>query len=231
MNRALVVLSGGQDSTTCLYWAMQRFDEVHAITFDYGQRHRIEVEAARRIAGLAGIASHEVIAIPDVLRSSSPLLNPAAGLETYSNFEEMDGIIGSRIELTFVPLRNAFFLTLAANIAHSKGCGTLVTGVCQEDNANYPDCRATFVEAQQDALNMAMGAKTFDIAAPLMSMSKSESILLAQSLPGCMEAIALSHTCYAGTTPPCGECHSCVLRAHGFAEAGVADPALERAHG
>lgn len=228
MKKVMVVLSGGQDSTTCLYWAKTQFDEVHAVTFDYGQRHALELEASREVARLAGVASHQVIQVPGVLRSRSPLTNPNTELETYSDFGTMDAIIGDRVELTFVPMRNAFFLTLAANIALEADCFDLVTGVCQQDNANYPDCRDVFIRSQERTINHALGIDRFSIHTPLMHLSKAESIKLAQDLPGCMAALAWSHTCYAGEFPPCGKCHSCVLRAHGFEQAGVVDPLTVR---
>jgi 7-cyano-7-deazaguanine synthase len=228
VNKALVVLSGGQDSTTCLYWAKQNFDEVHAVTFDYGQRHIREIEAAVKVAKMAGVATHEVVAVGPMLRSTSPLVDPEATLEQYTDYESMDAIIGDRVELTFVPMRNAFFLTLAANIALSKGCRNLVTGVCQQDNANYPDCREEFIASQQETINQALGIADFKILTPLIDLSKAESIALAVSMPGCMEAMAWSHTCYSGEFPACGKCHSCTLRAHGFEEAGVADPLIIR---
>ncbi len=228
MNKALVVLSGGQDSTTCLFWAKKMYGEVHALTFDYGQRHALEIEAANRVAKMAGVASHEVVTVGPLLRSRSPLTDPAVTLETYTDFETMDGIIGDRVELTFVPMRNAFFLTLAANIALSLDCFNLVTGVCQMDNANYPDCRASFIQAQEWAINEALGIDRFRIDAPLMYLSKAQTVDLAASLPGCMEAMAYSHTCYAGEFPPCSRCHSCLLREQGFKMAGVPDPLVER---
>lgn len=226
---ALVVLSGGQDSTTCLFWALENFDEVKAITFDYAQRHAIEIEAARKIAALAGV-EHFVVKVGPLLAGSSPLTDQSATLETYSDFESMDAIIGDRVELTFVPLRNAFFLTLAANRAAALGIHTLVTGVCEEDNANYPDCRESFIRAQERTINEALGfVDEFRIVTPLIHLSKAQSIELALSIPGAYEALAFSHTCYAGKNPPCGECHACVLRAHGFAEAGVDDPLVVEA--
>lgn len=228
LGKALVVLSGGQDSTTCLFWAKKHFAEIHTITFDYGQKHCKEILAARLIAKQAGVKSHSIVRVPEVLKSRSPLLDKNAKLETYENYEQMDGIIGDRVELTFVPMRNAFFLTLAANHALAIDCFDLVTGVCQEDNANYPDCRKEFIDAQQDTINKALGIENFVIHTPLMFMTKAESIKLAIEVDA-MEALAHSHTCYAGKYPPCGECHSCVLRAHGFKEAGVPDPLIERA--
>lgn len=235
--RAMVVLSGGQDSTTCLFWAKANFDEVHAVTFDYNQRHRAEVDAAIKVAQLAGVASHEIVVVGPILAGRSPLTNPTEQLETYSDFASMDAIIGDRVELTFVPMRNQLFLTLAANRAVVLGIDNLVTGVCEADNANYPDCRGSFIVSLERTVNLSLGfdkvasnelAFRFNIYAPLLSHSKAASIALAQGLPGCMEALAYSHTCYAGEVPPCGKCHACVLRAEGFRQAGVPDPLVER---
>lgn len=237
MTKALVVLSGGQDSTTCLYWAKATFDEVHAITFNYGQRHSAELDSAKKIAELAGVASHRVVDVPGILLSRSPLTDPSSPLETYSDYDSMDKIIGDRVELTFVPMRNAFFLTLAANAALYLDCYNLVTGVCQMDNANYPDCREIFIRAQEDTINLGLGLprsggshgkRNFVIHTPLIDMTKAETIELAKKLDGCWEALAHSHTCYAGNVPPCGICHACTLRAEGFKLAGEKDPLVEK---
>lgn len=230
MTRAMVVLSGGQDSTTCLFWAKRVFDEVHAVTFGYGQRHKREIGAASYIATLAGVASHEVVYLDDVLRSRSPLVDHKQELETYPDFDTMDRVIGSRVELTFVPMRNSLFLTVAANRAVARDIFDLVTGVCEEDNANYPDCRGAFIDLQQRTIASALGlpADGFRIHTPLISMTKAQSVKLAMDTPGCFDALAYSHTCYEGGYPPCGKCHACVLRAHGFEEAGVEDPLLHR---
>jgi 7-cyano-7-deazaguanine synthase len=225
---ALVVLSGGQDSTTCLYWAREYFDDFHAVTFDYGQRHGRELKAAEAVAKSAGATSWEIVKVGPLLRSRSPLVDPNSTLEKYTDFDSMNSIIGNRVELTFVPMRNAFFLTLAANIALEKNCFDLVTGVCQADGANYPDCRQQFIDAQAATINEALGINNFKIHTPLMNLSKAQSIGLARSLPGCLDALALSHTCYGGESPPCGVCHACVLRARGFKEAGIADPIFGR---
>jgi 7-cyano-7-deazaguanine synthase len=226
MNKALVVLSGGQDSTTCLFWALKSYNEVEAITFNYGQKHSLEIESAKKVANMANV-KHHIINVPQILQSRSPLTNPNEELETYTNYEQMDKIIGDRVELTFVPMRNAFFLTLAANYAVANDCYTLVTGVCEEDNANYPDCRKSFINAQEKTINEALGIDNFHIATPLIDLSKAESIKFAK-IVGAMEALAYSHTCYAGEFPPCGKCHACVLRAQGFKEAETKDPLIER---
>lgn len=227
--KALVVLSGGQDSTTCLFWAKEMFSEVHAITFDYGQRHEREIQAARNVALLADVASHEVVTVPNVLKGRSPLVSKHEPLERYENYEAMDRIIGDRVELTFVPMRNALFFVLAANRAICMDIRDLVTGICQADNANYPDCRETFRHSIEDSINLALGIENFHIHAPLMDLSKEESILMANTFPGCMAALAFSHTSYNGEYPPTDKNHANVLRAHGFYEAGMPDPLIVRA--
>lgn len=228
MSQAMVVLSGGQDSTTCLFWAKTKFQKVHALSFNYGQKHKLELESAKKVAEMANVDSYQVIDVPNMLKGRSPLTDPNVELETYNNYEEMDQIIGNRIEKTFVPMRNAFFLTVSANYALEKDCFNLVTGVCQGDNANYPDCRRSFIIQQEKTINEALGISNFVIHTPLMDLTKAEIVKLANSLEGCMNAMAYSHTCYSGVYPPCGKCHSCVLRAYGFNEAGIVDPLLQR---
>lgn len=225
----MVVLSGGQDSTTCLFWAKKYYQEVHAITFDYGQKHIREIESAKKVAEMAGVASHQIVEIPNILKGRSPLTNPNEQLEQYEDYEKMDAIIGDRVELTFVPMRNAFFLTIAANYALEKDCFVLVTGVCQQDNANYPDCRESFISLQEKTINEALGITEFQIRTPLMFLSKARSIDLAQNLEGCMKALAYSHTAYDGQYPPIGKDHATLLRAQGFVDAGVPDPLVVRA--
>lgn len=230
MNKALVVLSGGQDSTTCLFWAIENYgkENVIAITFDYGQRHQRELEAANIVAEMAGVVQLEV-EIGPILKSTSPLTNANQPLELYDDYETMDKIIGDRIEKTFVPMRNALFLTLAANRAVVHGCDIIVTGVCQQDNANYPDCRQEFIACQEETINQALGRNDIRIVTPLMHYSKAESIKLAMELPGCMDALAYTHTAYDGGYPPISKDHASVLRAQGFVEAGVPDPLVLRA--
>lgn len=233
--KALVVLSGGQDSTTTLFWAKTRFQEVHAITFNYNQRHHVEIQAAKEVAFLAGVASHSIVPVGPILKGRSPLTNPRASLEQYSSYDEMESVIGDRVELTFVPMRNAFFLTLAANWALSNDIYTLITGVCQQDNANYPDCRNVFIQAQETCIRYALGLDKegrfadFEIKTPLMYLSKAESIALARSIPGAYETLAFTHTAYDGQYPPTGRDHATLLRQQGFLEAGVPDPLVIRA--
>lgn len=231
--KALVVLSGGQDSTTCLFIAKNSpyVDEVHAISFDYGQAHSIELEAARKVAELAQVASHEVVSVPDILVSTSPLTNQGKGLEKYSSFQEMQEIIGSRVEKTFVPMRNTFFLTIAANRAVNLGAEMLFTGICQEDAANYSDTTEAYRSKLEEAFQQSLtGLAKLTILAPLMFLSKAASAKLALATPGCWEALGYSHTSYDGKFPPTDNNHSNVLRAHGFEEADLPDPLVVRAN-
>jgi len=174
MRKALVVLSGGQDSTTALFWAKEHFEEVHAITFNYGQLHIIEVNAAMKVAKMAGVASHEIIHVPHCLVSTSPLITHT-DLERYADHREMERIIGGRVEKTFVPMRNAFFFVIAMNHAVALGSYDLVTGVCQEDNANYPDCTETFVNRFISMTNASMGAATNEFYIPCAANAPNES--------------------------------------------------------
>ena len=215
--KALVVLSGGQDSTTCLYWTIDRFGlgKTRALTFDYGQRHGIELDSARDVAALAGV-EHTILPVDtfaalggNALTDESVAIGqgPERGLPT-----------------TFVPGRNLIFLTYAAAFCWPRKISHIVTGVAQTDYSGYPDCRRETIDALAEALRLGMEMR-FEIHTPLMSRTKAETVLLAQKL-GCLEALALTHTCYEGMRPPCGRCDACRLRAKGFAEAGLADPLL-----
>jgi 7-cyano-7-deazaguanine synthase len=231
----MVVLSGGQDSTTCLLEARRQYNTVHAITFDYGQRHRVEIEQAQEVSRIVGVDSHEVVNVSGLLRGRSPLVNPDTTLETYTDFASMDKIIGDRVELTFVPLRNPLFLLVAANYALARDTFDIMTGVCAMDNANYPDCTPNFLVRAEHMINEALGTlkvgyrgRLVRLLAPLLHLSKADTVRLAMAHGDLgRRALAASHTCYAGKRPPCGECHACVLRAHGFAAAGVPDPLVE----
>jgi 7-cyano-7-deazaguanine synthase len=226
---ALVVLSGGQDSTYCAAWAKRGFTEVRAVTFNFGQRHRLYLTAARNVARLLDI-EHEVIDIGAVLQGTSPLTNPDAELERYASYEQMDTVIGTRIEKTFVPMRNALFLTIAANRAACHGVSDLVTGVCAADNANYPDCRAPFIRSMEGMIEEALGlhGSAFFIHTPLIDIDKATSILRMHTL-GHYPLLAFTHTSYAGEYPPTDMNHANVLRAEGFKRAGLPDPLVVRA--
>ncbi len=238
MKKALVVLSGGQDSTTVLFLARQAVGpdgELYAITFDYGQRHRLELDAAAKVAELAGVVGHEILTLGPILAGTSPLTDPTAELEQYTDAQQMEAVIGDRRETTFVPMRNALFLTIAANRAEVLGITDVYLGVCQMDNANYDDCREVFIDVTEEYINTALGhdhrgTPTIRLIAPLMHLSKAESVKLAHRTPGAWNALAYSHTSYDGTYPPTDMNHANVLRAQGFEEAGLPDPLVLRAN-
>jgi 7-cyano-7-deazaguanine synthase len=226
--KALVILSGGQDSTTCLFYAKREGYEVHAITFDYGQRHNVEIAAARHVARLAGCASHEVCDIGRILRSTSPLVSD----ETLEQYPNMDALPGG-IEKTFVPMRNQMFITIAFNRAIAIGAEAIFTGVCEEDFGGYPDCRLDFVNALEYASNIGTygkgGGGKLRIYTPLMNLSKASSVQLAHGMPDCWYALGYTHTGYDGHYPPTGKDHASLLRARGFRDANLPDPLVVRA--
>lgn len=221
--KALLILSGGQDSTTCAAIACQEFDEVHAITFNYGQRHALELESAIAVAKALDIVSHEIIELGPVLKGTSPLVSDNA-LGQYNSAAELP----TGVEPTFVPGRNILFLTIASNRAACLNTRDMFIGVCEADFAGYWDCRQSFV----DAMSLALGdgiygePQAFKIHTPLMNLTKAESVKLAQDVLGDrFESIMeLTHTCYAGVKGGCGKCHACILRDRGFKEAGIDDP-------
>ncbi len=216
---ALVVLSGGQDSTTCLYWAIDRFgcENVSSVTFDYGQRHRIELDCAVEIADFANVPN--VILPIDTFAALGGDALTATDIAVESAVNEETGLPN-----TFVPGRNLIFLTFAAAYAYQRNIAHLVTGVAETDYSGYPDCRAETMRALQTALQYGMESE-IQIHTPLMHLSKKQTVELAQEL-GALPAMAMTHTCYNGERPPCGHCPACELRAKGFAEAGVIDPLM-----
>ena len=215
---AVVLLSGGQDSTTCLAWALKRFARVRSLAIDYGQRHRIELQAASEVARRAGVA-HATIPC-DSFR--------ALGGNALTGDEEVRAGVRDEDSLpnTFVPGRNLIFLALAGAFAYQHGCANIVTGVCETDYSGYPDCREETMRAMQEALHRGMDAP-FVVHTPLMRLTKADTVRLARDL-GALPLLAWSHTCYNGSVPPCGTCPACQLRAKGFIEAGIADPLDER---
>ena len=216
IKKAVVMLSGGLDSATVLAIAREQGYTTYALSFDYGQRHRHELEAARTIAKLAG-AAFTIVPCDSFTALGG---NALTGTSAVPEGVPPDGTIPA----TFVPGRNLLFLTLAAAWAYQRGITDLITGVCQTDYSGYPDCRADTMVALQAALRAGMNSP-FVIHTPLMHMTKAESVLLMRDL-GRLDLLAHSHTCYNGFVPPCGTCPSCLLRAKGFAEAGVRDPLL-----
>ena len=218
MDSAVCLTSGGQDSTTCLFWSKRHFDRTLAIAFDYGQRHRVELQAAQVICNLAGVPL-------DVLKISILAeLGGTALLDSTTQIQRESQPHG--LPNTFVPGRNLMFLTVAAAYAYKHQVHDLVIGACETDYSGYPDCREATMQAMQHALSLGMDYPV-RIHTPLMHLTKAQTVQLAIELHA-MEAMAFSHTCYEGLCPPCGNCPACLLRARGFKEAGVRDPLIQR---
>lgn len=213
--KSVVVLSGGQDSTTCLYWARSRHhDNVAAITFDYGQNHKVEVECSKEICRLTN--TPQTIVKMDFLNDiiESEMLK---GGDTSKINEK--GLPSS-----FVPNRNALFLTLSHAFAQKLKAIELVAGMCETDYSGYPDCRATFITSLGEVLNQGSDSKIL-IYAPLMYKSKAETFKLAERLQCLNEVLKYSHTCYKGDRNHwndwgygCGTCPACLLREKGWKE-------------
>jgi 7-cyano-7-deazaguanine synthase len=209
---AIVLLSGGQDSATCLALAKQQHSVIHCICFDYGQRHQLEIDYSKKLAAYAGASFQRV----DVRFLSQ--LTQSAMIHDDQAIEHNAG----ELPTTFVPGRNALFLTIAATIAYEKSINIIYTGVCQTDYSGYPDCRDNFIQSQQQTLSLAMD-RPIKIETPLMYLTKSETVQVMQTL-GCLDWYESTHTCYEGQRPACGQCPSCKLRLKGFLDAGIPDP-------
>ena len=209
-NNALVVLSGGQDSTTCLFWAKKHFGNVAAITFSYGQRHLSEVAAAERIASVAGV-DWECLDVP--------LIGTMAKNSLTDKDMRMDEVKPQDTPPnTFVPGRNLFFLSIAAVYARERNMTNIVTGVGQTDFSGYPDCRDTFIKSLNVSLNLAM-EEQFVIHTPLMWKDKKETWAMADEL-GVLDIVRNETvTCYNGVKGDgCGHCPACELRRRGLEE-------------
>jgi 7-cyano-7-deazaguanine synthase len=229
---ALVLFSGGQDSTTCLAWALaqpERFDRVDSVAFDYGQRHRVELdcrlnvrrELRRAFAAWAPRLGNDHLIDLSVLKSlGTSALTEARAIEMQAN----------GLPNTFVPGRNLLFLTAAAALAYRSGAAVLVGGMCQTDYSGYPDCRADTIEAMQRALTLGLGLGAdapLAIETPLMFLDKAATWSLAQSIGGQALVDVIeehTHTCYLGERGArhawgygCGACPACTLRARGHA--------------
>jgi 7-cyano-7-deazaguanine synthase len=207
--KALVIFSGGQDSSTCLFWAKNNFESVEAISFYYGQRHASELKAANEIASLAEVPLNVM---------ELPLLNSLTENSLTRKDIPIEKAGGSSVPNTLVEGRNLLFLTYAAIYAKSRGIAHLVTGVSQTDYSGYPDCRNEFIVSANATLNLAMDFN-FKIHTPLMFLSKSQTWMMAEEL-GVLEIIKeKTVTCYEGITGEgCRRCPSCLLRSKGLNE-------------
>lgn len=215
--KGLVVFSGGQDSTTCLGVALDECDEVEAIAFDYGQKHKVEILAARKIAAKYGVRL-KVIDLRPVLENMT-----SSALITHGDTTKKHPILKD-LPASFVPVRNALFLTVAYGIAMEHGCDVIYTGVCQTDYSGYPDCRDGFVKSLNEALDLGYQSG-IEIRTPLMWLTKAQTFKLAEAVNILGTVIEDSVTCYEGDIGlrhewgyGCGECPACKLRAKGWDE-------------
>jgi 7-cyano-7-deazaguanine synthase len=224
MKRAVVLLSGGLDSTTAAAVAKSEGNDLFALTIDYNQRHRVELEAARRIASWLGVKRHIVMPVDLRLFGGSSLTDNLMVPK-----DTVPEKIGQHIPNTYVPARNTIFLSLALALAETSNASKIYIGVSQVDYSGYPDCRPEFLSAFSALANIATktGAEcsspNISIEAPLMRLGKAETIRLGLSLG---VDYSLTHTCYdpSPTGLACGHCESCLLRLKAFAELGLTDP-------
>lgn len=222
MSKAIVLLSGGLDSTTALYLAKsQGYDEIYAITFQYGQKHDKELKSALAVAKAARVKEHKVVNLLLNQWSGCALTDPQLEVED-GNVERQD------IPATYVPARNMVFLSVAASWADALDITDIFIGVSEVDYSGYVDCREEFIRAMENAINLGtvLGAEKkqrIKIHAPFMHMTKADEVRLGAKLG---VDFSLTWTCYRGGDTPCGTCDSCLLRAKAFEEAEERDPLI-----
>ena len=221
--KAVCLLSGGLDSSTCLALARRDGFECHALSFDYGQRHRVELESAAKVAASLGAARHMVMRF-DLRQFGQSALTAEIEVPKGRSSGEMSG----EIPVTYVPARNTIFLSFALALAETLDASDIFIGVNALDYSGYPDCRPEFIAAYRRMANLATkagveGRTNIEIHTPLIALSKSGIVKLAAGLG---LDFRLTHSCYdpAPGGAPCGACDSCLLRRKGFEEAGLADP-------
>lgn len=206
-SKAIVVFSGGQDSTTCLIQALTQYDEVHALTFDYGQRHSQEIEIAKILAVKLGATSHKVLDVK--------VLNELA-ISSLTRDIPIEINTSNSIPNTFVPGRNILFLTLAGIFAYQVGAEAVITGVCETDYSGYPDCRDDFVKAMASALVQGMD-RQLELVTPLMWLNKAETWALADKYNSLALVRDETLTCYNNIVGSgCATCPACLLRQTGL---------------
>lgn len=217
--KAVILLSGGLDSTVCMAYAKEAGYELYPISFDYHQRHSIELESAKKVAEFYHVARHIVIETNMNAIGGSAL--------TDTSIDVPDGNIKSdEIPITYVPARNLIFLSYALSYAEAIGAERILIGVNALDYSGYPDCRPAFIEQFQQVANYATKATAADnkeilIETPLLNLSKKEIVELGTKLGA---PLHVSRSCYRGGEKACGVCDSCQLRLKGFREAGIVDP-------
>lgn len=221
--KAVVILSGGLDSTTCMGIAKDQGYELYPITFDYGQRHRIEIDNARKVSDYYGVSQRHKIIKLDFLRDfgGSALTDEQIAVPDMTKEGAQDG----EIPVTYVPGRNLLFLSIATSYAEVTGSRAIYIGVNALDYSGYPDCRPEFIHKVEEVIALATKAgvegSDIRIETPLISMSKAEIITEGTRL---QVPYHLTTSCYNGKEQACGVCDSCRLRLKGFAEAGLQDP-------
>jgi len=210
-NKAVLVFSGGQDSTTCLIQALEKYDSVDCITFNYGQRHSEEIEVAKKATAHFNVASHKIIDVN--------LLNELAiSSLTRDDIAVSHELMDNGLPNSFVPGRNILFMTLASIYAYQVGAKTVITGVCETDFSGYPDCRDEFIKSINQSCNLGMD-KEFTFETPLMWLNKAETWALADYYNQLEFVKEHSLTCYNGVIGSgCGDCPSCDLRSKGLAQ-------------
>lgn len=224
MKKSIVLFSGGIDSTTALYWALNSYQKVHALTFNYGQRHKIEIIMARKITEKLDV-HHKILNLDLNQIGGSSLTDSKLPLPEYKNIEEIKGIPSS----TYVPFRNGILLSLAAAWAEVEEIKDIICGFNVLDSPNYPDTRKGFVETMEKAINLgtkaSLSQEGFRILSPFLNLKKSEIIKKGLSLGA---DYSYSVSCYKGQEIPCQKCSSCLLRQKAWEEAGLEDPLILR---
>ena len=221
MTRSVVVLSGGLDSTVCMAVARRAGSDTVAVTFDYGQRHRVELDHATTVARHFAV-EHLVVRLDASQWGGSALTDAAIDVPDAAGAPQ-----GDRIPVTYVPARNLIFLSIATGIAEARDADDIYLGINALDYSGYPDCRPEFVAAfaatAAVATKRGIEGRPIAVRTPLVDLSKAAIVRLGVEVDA---PLALTWSCYRGGPRPCGTCDACVLRAKGFAEAGLPDPAL-----
>jgi len=224
MKKSIVLFSGGLDSTTAIYWALERYEKVFALTFDYGQRNRIELDMAGKVAQKLSVPQ-KILRVNLKQIGGSSLTDTRLSLPQYERMEESEEGLPS----TYVPFRNGIFLALAAAWAEVVGIKEIICGFNVIDSPNYPDTRKQFVQAMQEAINLgtkaSLSPEKIQIIAPFLKMKKSDIIKEGLSLS---VDYSFAISCYCGEEIPCQKCSSCVLRQKAWEEVGLQDPLILR---